>query len=253
MKKSITTFQIQTGTKKRLITTYRSNREGAELRLQHQSDLALLEQNYPINQQFTFAYVKQKSIRQLVNKHLDSQYFYQYDVADFFGSIDHQILLSKLVKTSPDYNRNLIYQSSNGKSRGLALGLVPSPYLSNIYLDDFDCKLSQELNSLAQHIVYTRYSDDLTISSDTALDQELITSILSKHLADLGLRLNSRKTRFVALEKKAQHIKILGLNIIRGDNSNYITVGRKFKTATYIESNPIRKHAMSAYIDYNEH
>lgn len=253
MKKYLTTFPIATGKKKRLITTYRADECGQELRTKHIQDLATLEQNYPLNYDFTFAYLKEQSIKQLVNKHLGNKYFYQFDLANFFGSIDHQLLLGKLNATDQHFNQSLIAECSNNKTVGLALGLVPSPYLSNIYLTNFDLKLVSILNRLDSSIVYTRYSDDLTISSNISLDEEELTRILSEQLAVDKLALNPTKTRSSELTAKGGHIKILGLNIVRGEHTNYITVGRKFKRDAHYEQSPLRKQAMESYINYNEH
>lgn len=252
MKKYLTTFPIVTGNKKRLITTYRSNQDGDFLRNKHTQDLSTLEQYYQIDTAYSFAYLKEQSIKQLVNKHLDNTYFYQFDISNFFGSIDQSLLLEKLDQTDQTFNQQLILECSNNKPLGLALGLIPSPYLSNIYLAQFDQALVNQLQQLDQSAVYTRYSDDLTISSSSELDLALVQSLVSDLLTTVNLTINSSKTRYTSLEKTGQHIKILGLNIICGQRSNYITVGRKFKTHTHYEQNPVRKHAMTSYIKYNE-
>lgn len=252
MKKAVVTFPITTGKKKRLITTYRDCDLGQELKQKHQEDLKLLEKNYPINKQIAYAYLKDQSIKHLVDKHLDNSYFYQFDLKNFFASINHTILLDKLTATSSEWNQQLIGEASNRKPCGLALGLVPSPYLSNIYLSNFDADLNSFLNNLNPSIVYTRYSDDLTISSPVALDLDRLTTIISDYLQALELELNISKTKHTHLAVKGQHLKILGLNIIRGASTNYVTVGRKFKSAAHYEKDFIRQQAMTAYINYNE-
>ncbi len=252
MKKYLTTFPIVTGKKKRLITTYRSNQDGEFMRSKHTQDLLTLEQNYTIDTEYSFAYLKEQSIKLLVNKHLANNHFYQFDIANFFGSIDHSILLAKLTATDSGFNQSLINECSNNKPSGLALGLIPSPYLSNIYLTEFDQLMVERLTAIDETIVYTRYSDDLTISSNTKLDLNTIQDLISDLLATDNLTINSTKTRETNLVQTGQHIKILGLNIIHGERSNYITVGRKFKRNTHYEQNDARKHAMASYIKYNE-
>lgn len=253
MKKYLTSFNIATNNKKRIITTYRANQDGQFMRSKHISSLQVLEENYSIDKEYSFAYIKEQSIKQLVSKHLNNRYFYQFDISKFFGSIDHDILLEKLNVTDDDFNQTLIRECSNNKPVGLALGLIPSPYLSNIYLATFDQQLVSSLSTLDSSIVYTRYSDDLTISSNTKLDIDNLQTIINQLLATLKLELNPSKTRYSELLKKGQHTKILGLNIIRGQDTNYITVGRKFKRNTSYEFDPQRKSAMEAYIYYNEH
>lgn len=252
MKKYLTTFPINTGKKKRLITTYRSDQNGQLMRAKHVHSLNKLERYYPSNNTFNYAYTKGKSIKQLVSKHLSNSYFYQFDISNFFASIDHQILLLYLTNTDVKFNTELIYECSNARPNGLALGLVPSPYLSNIYLTHFDYQLAAELKAINPQIEYTRYSDDLTISAPIALDLENLEQIISSLLAPVKLVINSKKTKSTALLTKGQHIKVLGLNIIRGECSNYITVGRKFKRNASYEPNIARKKAMNAYINYNQ-
>lgn len=252
MKKYLTTFPLATGKKKRLITTYRSNQDGEFMRNKHLKALTTLEQNYTINTDYSFAYLKEQSIKKLVYKHIDNRYFYQFDITNFFGSIDHQILLDKLVSSDDNFNQSLISECSNGKPMGLALGLIPSPYLSNIYLGEFDEKLVTALKKLDSSIIYTRYSDDLTISCQNELELSELEKLLNKLLEDVKLQLNDSKTRCTEVTKKGQHIKVLGLNIIHGEEQNYITVGRKFKRNTKYQCDPQKKHAMDSYINYNE-
>ncbi len=252
MKTAIVTFPLQTGSKKRLITTYRDNQPGQELRSKHYGDLEQLEANYHPDTNVSFAYIKNQSIKHLVNKHLTNSYFYQFDISNFFGSIDHSLLLQKMTTTDSHFNQQLIVECSNQRKVGLCLGLVPSPFLSNIYMDSFDQQLQTYLNQLDCPVVYTRYSDDFTISSTKELDINQLTSVINKLLAELNLQLNHKKTKVSRLDTKGQHLKVLGLNIIRGQETNYITVGRKFKANAKSEKNRLVATAMKSYINYNE-
>lgn len=252
MKKYLTTFPLATGKKKRLITTYRSNPDGEFMRDKHLKALNVLEQSYTINTDYSFAYLKEQSIKKLVYKHIDNSYFYQFDITNFFGSIDHQILLDKLSSTDDTFNQTLISECSNGKPMGLALGLIPSPYLSNIYLGNFDEKLVTALKDIDSSIIYTRYSDDLTISCQNKLELNELEKLINKLLSVVKLQLNDSKTCYTEVTKKGQHIKVLGLNIIHGEEKNYITVGRKFKRSAKHQFDPQKKHAMDSYINFNE-
>lgn len=252
LKKQLTTFQIDSGNKKRLITTYKKDPFGAALKQQHLEDLKLLEDKYDLDTNCIYAYLKNQSIQMLVNKHLVSTHFYQFDISKFFESIDHQKLLTKLDKTAIDFNQKLIFECSNGKNHGLSLGLVPSPYLSNIYLSDFDKQLTTTLLKFDDQLIYSRYSDDITISSKHQLDFTKIAEIVANLLSIENLTVNQKKSKYTHLSNKGQHLKVLGLNIICGESSNYITVGRKFKKNTAYEKSQKRKQAMEAYITYNE-
>ncbi len=250
MKSALTTFSLQTKNKKRLITTYRNNLQGQQLREKHQLDLQQLVANFNLNYNYAFAYMPQQSIKKLVLKHQANSYFYCFDIEAFFPSIDHQILLLKLGDNQT--MRNLIKEASAYREQGLALGLVPSPYLSNIYLAEFDTLITSALQKLDETIVYTRYSDDITISAQSDIDDAHLEHLINDLLAKYNLHLKPSKSRKKALLKQYDHIKILGLNIVRGQATNYITVGRKFKKATIAEEDRLRKQAMQAYIEFNQ-
>lgn len=252
MNEQLVTYPIYTGKKKRMITTYRNSKEGNLLKVSHSRDLEYLESKYSLNTDYAFAYIKNQSIKALVNKHIDNRYFYQFDIANFFGSINHDLLYTKMENTADVFNEQIINECSNNQSIGLALGLIPSPFLSNIYLSDFDYLLVNKLKEIDSSVIYTRYSDDLTISSKTKLDLNSLVKLISDLLELDKVTINSSKTKQFELVKKGQHIKILGLNLVRGEKSNYITVGRKFKNNTSIESNPVKRKAMEAYINFNE-
>lgn len=250
MNNSTITFPLKTGKKTRILTTYNNNYEGDNLRKWHHTMLDMLIDEQNIDYKYAFAYLPKQSIKKLVNMHLSNNYFYLFDISNFFPSIDHQILLSKIGNSSK--YEHLVYTSANGKSRGLAIGLVPSPFLSNVYLVEFDTIIAKKLGQLDDKLVYTRYSDDISISSGQQLDIEVIQNVLADCLQPLKLRIHEGKTHHKVLLKKGDHVKLLGLNIIRGENENYITVGRKFKRNTEKEHDQMRKKAMNAYIKYNE-
>lgn len=252
LKKAVVTFPLQTGKKKRLITTYRDTDEGRQLRSKHLDDLKMLEAKYPLDTDYAFAYLKNQSIKMLVTKHLKNQYFYQFDLRDFFGSIDHSVLKKKLNQLTLAEQEQLIFEASNNHKRGLVLGLVISPYLSNIYMQEFDQNLAKQLFSQDPNIVYTRYSDDITISANRKIDINRLIELIQTLLKAVSMELNDKKTVETHLQKKGQHLKVLGLNIICGEISNYITVGRKFKANTHRENSYPRQQAMRSYINYNE-
>ena len=124
-------------------------------------------------------------------------------------------------------------------SRGLPLGFITSPILSNVYLKEFDGILYGKLKKLGlNNIIYTRYADDMTISFRTERliiepIKEEIMEIVSSLLSRYGLQLNWKKTRFYSL-KKSNHVKITGVNIIKLDNGKRkLTVGRQTKVEVF--------------------
>ena len=108
---------------------------------------------------------------------------------------------------------------------------------------NFDEEFASELGS---SYIYTRYADDILISCCEIIDQEeetRIKDLLEKKIKGLGFSLNKEKYRRRNLIKKGEHIKYLGLNIIKSDNENIISVGKTYKNyiakcfLKYIEMN----------------
>ena len=192
---------------------------------------------------FTKAYVKNRSIITNAKAHLYNDIFICLDVQDFFQSLNHNRLITTLYHEINRHSKKhftlnqceSLVKSCSLSDRGIAVGLIPSPSLANIYLKEFDVKLyawlaKQELD----HVIYTRYADDITISfrsPNKSVDE--ITAPLIAHVAralrTYGLKLNHKKTRVINLNI-SNHIRITGINLIKDEN-NYrkLSVGRKRK------------------------
>lgn len=139
---------------------------------------------------------------QKVQEYLDHGYLYivEVDIKDFFGALHHQVLMDKVRRTIPDRQvTRLIWQflqagvMEEGKVRtettGTPQGGVISPLLANLYLNEFDRKLSRSDWKLV------RYADDFVIlcRSVNAAVQALKTA--RAILASLHLELAEEKTR----------------------------------------------------------
>ncbi|MFV0288779.1 MAG: reverse transcriptase domain-containing protein [Mycoplasmatales bacterium] len=249
-----------TNNKKRYITTYKNNNQGHELRIQHKYFVNYLTETSfdKFNSDFAYAYLKEKSPKKLVEKHLQHNYFLCLDIKSFFESIDLNILKQKanflVTKNFPQAKLDNLIESCQvpKKDNGLAIGLIPSALFSNIYLQDFDKQLNNFLLKINTNFVYTRYSDDLFISLNTSFDDLVIKKEVIKLLAELGLVIHSDKTRYKEFKTKGDHLKILGLNIVKGEFSNHVSVSRKYKKKFKQERKTNVKKGMNNYITYNQ-
>ncbi len=235
---------INTKNKLRKITTYRSI--DCPLRNKHTQINEFVEARF-IPSIFSKGYVKKRSIYHNALSHMYNDYFLLLDIKDFFPHICHvqlaeklyhELNLSKPNQISRNECSQLVKLCSTG-SRGLPLGFITSPILSNVYLKEFDGILYGKLKKLGlNNIIYTRYADDLTISFRTERliiepIKEEIMEIVSSLLSRYGLQLNWKKTRFYSL-KKSNHVKITGVNIIKLDNGKRkLTVGRQTKDEVF--------------------
>ncbi len=245
----VITFPLITGQKKRLITTYAKNNAGLELKQKHQVVLSTFDYSI-FNYDVTFAYLPQQNAKQLVQKHLQSKYFYQFDVKDFFLTIDLTILKTLATKYQTNDLSQVIDECAFSKDKGLGIGLLPSPYLSNLYLLEFDKQMEKYASN--NNLIYTRYADDLTFSCKQNFDKTKLINKLQIELSPLKLQLNLNKTHSSHLIYIGDSVKILGLNLVNGKNTPYITVSRKFKKLAQLENNHLRKIGMNNYIHYNQ-
>ena len=240
------TFTLNTGYKRRKIITYESNQNGQIMRELHKKMAAILNDAHQFNVH-SFAYKKGVSVKDCAECHKNSISFLKFDIHRFFNSIEKSKLIKKVIK---EFDLDAIYEEQiamildtcfvEGK---LPIGLITSPVLSDIYMRNFDEEFASELGS---SYIYTRYADDILISCCEIIDQEeetRIKDLLEKKIKGLGFSLNKEKYRRRNLIKKGEHIKYLGLNIIKSDNENIISVGKTYKNyiakcfLKYIEMN----------------
>lgn len=247
--KELRTYMYVKNGKRRKITTYNKTKAGLNMRENHQHFLQHLQSNYQLDYSLAYAYLPNQSVKKLIEKHQNDHFFYTFDIKDFFGSINHQMLIEKMIHTDKDLCEQIIYQCSNNKPSGLAIGLIPSPYLSNLYLSDFDKQLFTYLKTISSTINYSRYSDDLLISSTNQLPLNEIEEKITLMLKLLKLELNLAKSRQISLLKHHDYFRFLGVNIVRGKEDNYLTISRSFKRKTTKELNLTRKTGMQLYID----
>lgn len=187
---------------------------------------------------FAKGYIKGESIYSNVSAHMYNNYFFKTDIKDFFPSINHNKLAIELYKEIKNIAtikdcRDIIDKCSYG-SKGLPLGFITSPLLSNIYLKRFDIKLYHKLKYLdCDNIVYTRYADDIMISfKKTEINlsdlQSQIYTILKECLRNYNLKINDKKTKFIVFEKSKQ-VRLTGVTITERQGKRRISIGRNHK------------------------
>ncbi|MDO5558500.1 MAG: reverse transcriptase domain-containing protein [Oscillospiraceae bacterium] len=236
---------IKTKNKIRKIYTYSS--DDCELRKYHQKIYKFLEQRF-VPSIFTKGYVKGRSIYQNAKSHMYNDYFIKLDIKDFFPHICHKQLIDKMY-----YEMNILEKDQISKleciniiekcsisNRGIPLGFITSPILSNIYLKEFDNIFYGKLKALElNNLVYTRYADDLTLSfkynkaNKCIFLEDQIINIANELLKRYGLFLNKNKTHSYNLNI-SNHVRITGINIsILENGKRKLTVGRSEKNFLY--------------------
>lgn len=217
------------------------------LRKDHQRIAEFLEERF-IPSTFSKGYIKHCSIYDNAKAHMYNDYFLLLDIKDFFPSILHKQLEDKVFREINLLEKNQITQGEcvdivercSVNERGLPLGFITSPILSNIYLKEFDGIFYGGLKKLnLQNVIYTRYVDDLTISFKGKIEKEIskiekdILELANNLLKKYGLKLKDRKTRLYSFNV-SNHVKITGVNITRTNKGKRIlTVGKKIKNQLF--------------------
>jgi RNA-directed DNA polymerase len=127
------------------------------------------------------------------------------DLKDFFGSIDHEKLLTLVAQRIADGRvlrliKAMLKAGSYGQGRlfpterGTAQGGVVSPMLSNILLTPFD----REMRCKGYQL--TRWADDWVITCKSAAEARAAVAAARKILALLGVQLHPDKTRIVHVQ-----------------------------------------------------
>lgn len=185
----------------------------------------LIFNKIPVSEQAQ-AYVKGKSIKTNVLSHAGSLFFYQTDIVSFFPSISRKMIEAELRKLIND--KKIVEEDVDVILKvvcpfgHLDLGSPSSPVISNIVMRSFDKEMTLELKRMNANIVYTRYSDDITISSKNELN-EALDDLVELTLKRYGFTKNVSKTKRTRIN---DNIKITGIFL---NESGLVTVGTAYK------------------------
>ena len=182
------------------------------------------------NTDVVFSYRKGVNVYQAVSKHAANKYFFQTDLLRFFPSIDVSLVRSTIIGSSDctpiadilDHVERILELVTVNES--LPVGFSTSPLISNACLFEFDNAFQKFCEE--REFAYTRYSDDLIVSSKNKGDLVSIEEVLQTLLAEFfngKIALNQGKTKFTHTGRK---IKLLGMVILPNGK---VTVDMSFK------------------------
>jgi hypothetical protein len=176
---------------------------------------------FPISE-YSTAYSKGNSIKCNALIHKNSNYILHLDITHFFESITEYHLDKLLNKIDKINNEDiaLIKRIIFYKGEHLVIGSVASPIVSNCVMYDIDKEIIDKCIK-DKGLIYTRYADDMIISSKEYIQEDIIekvTSILKQN----QFILNEKKTYF--MNKKCRR-SITG--VVIDNNNNSLSIGSK--------------------------
>lgn len=196
----------------------------------------------PVKEDVVYSYRKGTNVASAVRKHSERKHFYQTDFLNFFGSITADMVRGSIVQGEEvlpvanireylDRILDLVLVDN-----ALPMGFSTSPVISNAALLSFDEKFSDYCED--RGLVYTRYSDDITVSSDEKGSLLELDGVIEGLLSSCGyslMKLNEAKSK---ISSKGRKVKILGLVVLpNGQVTLDVKVKNRIETLLHLYVN----------------
>ncbi len=188
-------------------------------------------------------FIRKRSIKTNALHHLNNKYVLCMDIENFFPSIKQSSIYKIFVEYTSDTNFARILTGLCSYKGYLPQGAITSPYISNLFLTEFDKIISSECQKI--RVAYTRYADDMTFSSNNRDRLKDMPLLISKELEKLNLKIKKKKTRFMS--GKGPQI-VTGLRI----NNGLLSIGRKKKKLLRAQIHNIIKNKSTENVNFTK-
>lgn len=132
-----------------------------------------------------------KYVEKWMREDLECRYFVKLDIRKFFPSIELERMMGILEKKIKDKKMlDLMFMILKSAPECCPVGYYPSPWLANLYLEDFDWFVEQKLfkERRGKRIKYVRhflrYSDDMLLMGTSKKDLEKAVHEIIKYLKE---------------------------------------------------------------------
>ena len=179
----------------------------------------ILEKIYVSEQAMAFIPHK-NGLRENAERHKKNIFLLEMDITNFFGTITEQQVYRLFCNIG--YNSKVAGVLANLCTYDgyLPQGAVTSPYIANLVCYHMDARINGYCSR--KDIVYTRYADDLTFSSNNRTLLNKVEKFIKYIVADEGFKINDKKTRYLSNDVKKT---VTGITV----NDDSIHVDKKFK------------------------
>lgn len=149
---------------------------------------------------YSKGFEKKTSILDNAAPHIGANYILSLDVDNFFPSI-HAGNVYSIYRTI-GYNKNIsrILTNLSVYNGGLPQGAPTSPKLANLICSRLDARISGYAGP--KGITYTRYADDITLSTQTSKKIIKAHDFVKFIIQDEGLNVNDKKTSILGPRKR---------------------------------------------------
>jgi len=159
---------------------------------------------FPVHESAT-AYRKGTGIRENADRHRETKFTNRYDFSSFFPSFSQSRVLHYVSEQSKKLGveltqRDLEFVGNIVCRHGrLTIGAPSSPAITNAMMFEFDRRMHEACQN--RGLVFTRYADDIFVSSFAPGKLEGLETLIVKSKRDiphLRLRLNHQKTAYLS-------------------------------------------------------
>ncbi|MCQ2801541.1 MAG: hypothetical protein MJ232_00305 [archaeon] len=177
------------------------------------------------------SYRKNFSIIDNAKRHKGNHYFLHLDIKHYFNRMKWDMFKEILFKNFPNskITRCLSIEKDEKFLKNILCfngyivqGSVSSPYISNLYLLEVDRYIVKNILPSIPNGIYTRYSDDIYISSSKYIAHSII-DLIGEKLSFYGLKFNYSKIDY---KKLKDSVRITGITLTKNKK---LTVCTSFK------------------------
>lgn len=213
--------------------------------------------------EYSYACRKNKGVHKAVDRYQDWSRRYPYalkmDIHQYFPSIDHSLLKQKIAKhikdpyilalfgliidNVPKTDNPVLYFAGDDlmtpfeRKTGLPIGNLTSQFLANLYLDDFDHHLKEQLRVKP----YLRYVDDFIILGYSKNQLQALRQIISERLQQDRLLLHPCKRHIIPV---SQGLDVFGYRVFPGKRYLRNDNGHRFARRLRFFAKAYRKYCM---------